>query len=138
MFGIYIHIPFCKKACTYCDFHFSTAIQSKQEVLTAILYEISSRKQELNGVVDSIYFGGGTPTAIDLSDLNLILSSIKSNYVIAENPEITIEINPEDLSKIGFIKLKEIGFNRLSIGVQSFQDNVLKWMNTNMVKWRQI
>ena len=129
MFGIYIHIPFCKKACTYCDFHFSTAIQSKQEVLTAILHEISSRKQELNGVVDSIYFGGGTPTAIDLSDLNRILSSIKNNYVIAENPEITIEINPEDLSKIGFIKLKEIGFNRLSIGVQSFQDNVLKWMN---------
>ncbi|MAP01724.1 MAG: coproporphyrinogen III oxidase [Flavobacteriales bacterium] len=129
LFGIYIHIPFCKKACTYCDFHFSTAIQSKQEVLTAILHEISSRKQELNGVVDSIYFGGGTPTAIDLSDLNRILSSIKKNYVIAENPEITIEINPEDLSKIGFIKLKEIGFNRLSIGVQSFQDNVLKWMN---------
>ena len=83
MFGIYIHIPFCKKACTYCDFHFSTAIQSKQEVLTAILHEISSRKQELNGVVDSIYFGGGTPTAIDLSSWNSLwtVEKIKSsNY----------------------------------------------------------
>ncbi len=129
LFGIYIHIPFCKKACTYCDFHFSTAIQSKKPVLRAINSELILRKDEYFGVVDSIYFGGGTPTAIEISELASILETIRENYNFAPNPEITIEINPEDLSEDGFLELKKIGFNRLSVGIQSFQDHILKWMN---------
>ncbi|MEO2056436.1 MAG: radical SAM family heme chaperone HemW [Flavobacteriaceae bacterium] len=127
--GIYIHIPFCNKACYYCDFHFSTSLKNKDLFITSILNEIKLRKEELTGEsVNTIYFGGGTPTILEIKEINRILNAVYSNFNIVVNPEITIEANPEDLTKD---KIKELSknFNRISIGVQSFFNEDLKLMN---------
>ncbi len=137
MSGIYIHIPFCKQACHYCDFHFSTSMKKKEEMVLAIAKEIQMRKNELldsvqNGkdeVVETIYFGGGTPSGLQIADLRLLLDSVYKNYQVIENPEITLEANPDDLSEEYLIALSEIGINRLSIGVQSFFEDDLQMMN---------
>ncbi|MBT3559664.1 MAG: radical SAM family heme chaperone HemW [Flavobacteriaceae bacterium] len=129
MAGIYIHIPFCNKACYYCDFHFSTSLKNKDLFITSILNEIKLRKEELTGEsVNTIYFGGGTPTILEIKEINRILNAVYSNFNIVVNPEITIEANPEDLTKD---KIKELSknFNRISIGVQSFFNEDLKLMN---------
>jgi len=137
MSGIYIHIPFCKQACHYCDFHFSTSMKKKDEMVLALAKEIQMRKTELldsacsdkEEVVETIYFGGGTPSRLTIADLKLQLDSIYKNYKVVENPEITLEANPDDLSEEYLIELSKIGINRLSIGIQSFFEDDLQLMN---------
>ncbi|WP_073244029.1 radical SAM family heme chaperone HemW [Flavobacterium flevense] len=130
MSGIYIHIPFCKQACNYCDFHFSTSMKKKEEMVLALAKEIAMRKKEFaNQMVETIYFGGGTPSRLQISDLKLQMDSIYENYKVIQNPEITLEANPDDLSEEYLIELSKIGINRLSIGIQSFYEEDLKMMN---------
>ncbi|MFD0834339.1 radical SAM family heme chaperone HemW [Mariniflexile aquimaris] len=134
--GIYIHIPFCKKACYYCDFHFSTTLKKKNELVNALVKELVLRKDELkNQTVETIYFGGGTPSLLTMDELRLLISEVYKNYSVVENPEITLEANPDDLvsvraqSRTIFEDYLEIGINRLSIGIQSFFEADLKLMN---------
>lgn len=130
MAGIYIHIPFCKQACNYCDFHFSTSLKNKDELLKAIITEIGLRKDYLeNEAIESIYFGGGTPSLLDGSDLYQILNSIHHTHTVSREAEITLEANPDDLDRKKLKNLDKLGINRLSIGIQSFFDVDLKWMN---------
>ena len=129
MSGIYIHIPFCKQACHYCNFHFSTSLKSKDSIIKAIAEEITLKSKLNNEVIETIYFGGGTPSILDLNDFEKILNSIFKNYKIGTDPEITLEANPDDLSKEKLKNLKKQSINRLSIGVQSFVENELKLMN---------
>lgn len=158
-FGIYIHIPFCKQACHYCDFHFSTSLKKKGDLVNAICEELRLRKDELSGEVETIYLGGGTPSLLTSEELQQIFTAIQTNYSISENPEITLEANPDDLidvnpsvvaersrskvedsmhvslSAVEDLKptkleiLKRAGINRLSIGIQSFFEEDLKLMN---------
>ena len=131
MAGIYIHIPFCKKACFYCDFHFDVSLKHKDAVLSSLQKEIVSNANFFNrdDVMDSIYFGGGTPSVLSKNELSSILNALYNQYTIATNAEITFECNPDDLSLSYLADLKSLGVNRLSIGVQSFKDDHLKWMN---------
>ncbi len=130
MSGIYIHIPFCKQACNYCDFHFSTSMKKKEEMVIALAKEIEMRKSEFQGeVVETIYFGGGTPSRLQIPEIKLLIDSVYHNYNVAQNPEITLEANPDDLSEAYLIQLSKIGINRLSIGIQSFFEEDLKMMN---------
>jgi len=130
MSGIYIHIPFCKQACHYCDFHFSTSLKKKEEMVLALAKEIAMRKEEFkNEVVETIYFGGGTPSVLAIEDLRLLIDAVYANYNVVENPEITVEANPDDLSKNRIIELSNNRINRLSIGIQSFFEEDLKLMN---------
>jgi len=130
MSGIYIHIPFCRQACNYCDFHFSTSMKKKDEMVFALAKEIIMRKSEFRDqIVETIYFGGGTPSRLSIADLRLLMDSIYENYAVSENPEITLEANPDDLSEDYLIELSKIGINRLSIGIQSFFEDDLVMMN---------
>ena len=130
MSGIYIHIPFCKQACHYCDFHFSTSLKKKSELVSALQNELVLRKNELpNEPIKTIYFGGGTPSLLKLEELTAIFKTIYANFTIAENPEITLEANPDDLSEEKIYELANSKINRLSIGVQSFFEEDLKLMN---------
>jgi oxygen-independent coproporphyrinogen-3 oxidase len=130
MSGIYLHIPFCKQACHYCDFHFSTNLTRQQEVVDALISELSLRKDEFIGVnVESIYFGGGTPSLLTPQQLQSILDHIHKNFQLSSDPEITLEANPDDLDKQKIDDLSTLGINRLSIGVQSFFESDLRLMN---------
>lgn len=129
MSGIYIHIPFCKQACHYCDFHFSISLKKKSELIAAICKELVLRKDEIKGVIQTIYFGGGTPSLLSLEELEQILTVVMSHFSIAQNPEITLEANPDDLTKDVLFQLSKSPINRLSIGVQSFFEEDLKSMN---------
>ena len=130
MAGIYIHIPFCRQACHYCNFHFSTSLRYKNELLTALLKETELQKDYLaNEIVETVYFGGGTPSMLQISDLSLQIDKIKKTYNVLENAEVTLEANPDDITEEKLIGWKEIGINRLSIGVQSFFEEDLLWMN---------
>lgn len=130
MAGIYIHIPFCKQACFYCDFHFSTSLKKKDELVLALIIELELRKNELkNQTIETIYFGGGTPSLLTNEELESILNSVYKHYKVTENPEITLEANPDDLSNSRVIELSKSPINRLSIGVQSFFEDDLKSMN---------
>jgi oxygen-independent coproporphyrinogen-3 oxidase len=130
MAGIYIHIPFCKQACYYCDFHFSTNQEKKAEMVQAINAELSLQKDYLGREpVQTIYFGGGTPSLLNREELDAILNSIYTHFQVAEMAEITLEANPDDLSTAKFRALRESGVNRLSIGIQSFDDTVLQFLN---------
>ena len=131
MAGIYIHIPFCKQRCSYCDFHFSTSYQSyREKLIETICEELVFRKSELDGeVINSIYFGGGTPSLLQANELQLIQSTISANYLISSSPEITLEANPDDMSVSNLKDWRDNGINRLSVGIQSFRDNDLQWMN---------
>ncbi len=130
MSGIYIHIPFCKQACHYCDFHFSTSMKKKDEMVMALVKELIMRAGEFeNEIVETIYFGGGTPSVLDFSELKLLIDTVYQNYNVAKNPEITLEANPDDLSKDRILDLAENRINRLSIGIQSFFEDDLKLMN---------
>ncbi len=129
MSGIYIHIPFCKQACHYCDFHFSTSLKKKEELVNALCTELVLRKNELDGNVETIYFGGGTPSLLSSEELQQIFETIYKNYTVSENPEITLEANPDDLSKEQIHKFTNSQINRLSIGIQSFFEEDLKLMN---------
>ena len=133
--GIYIHIPFCKQACHYCNYHFSTSLKKKADMINAICEELHLRKNELEGTVKTIYFGGGTPSILSSEELQQIFDAIYANYTISENPEITLEANPDDIlsvraqSRTIFEDFKTLGINRLSIGVQSFFEEDLILMN---------
>ena len=130
MAGIYIHIPFCKQACHYCDFHFSTSLKRKDELVNALTKELELRKDEFNNTtVETIYFGGGTPSLLSNDELQFIIDAVYKNYKVSENPEITLEANPDDLSKDRIIELSKSRINRLSIGIQSFFEDDLKLMN---------
>jgi oxygen-independent coproporphyrinogen-3 oxidase len=129
--GIYIHIPFCKKACFYCDFHFSVSFKIKEKIITAICQELIIRKDffDPKETISSIYFGGGTPSVLSIKEIDEILGAVYSYYNVEKNAEITFECNPDDLTQDYLRELKFVGINRLSIGVQSFNDEYLKWMN---------
>ena len=127
--GLYIHIPFCKQACHYCDFHFSTSLKKKGELVNALCKELVLRKNELAGKVETIYFGGGTPSLLTSEELQQIFQTIYENYNVSQNPEITLEANPDDLSNSEVQKFKNSQINRLSIGIQSFFAEDLKLMN---------
>jgi len=130
MAGIYIHIPFCKQACHYCDFHFSTSLKYKHELLQSLIKEIQLQKTYLNGeTIETIYFGGGTPSLLGAEEINKIIGAMANNHLIAADAEITLEANPDDLSKEKLHSLLNTAINRLSIGVQSFFDEDLVWMN---------
>ncbi|TRX23984.1 radical SAM family heme chaperone HemW [Flavobacterium franklandianum] len=130
MSGIYIHIPFCKQACHYCDFHFSTSMKKKDEMVLALAKEIQMRKSEFKDeVVETIYFGGGTPSVLTTEEIQFLISEVYKNYKVAGNPEITLEANPDDLSKDKIIELSKSPINRLSIGIQSFFEEDLTMMN---------
>jgi len=126
--GIYIHIPFCKQACFYCDFHFSTSLKHKQSLIKAILKEIKLRADDWkNNTFETIYFGGGTPSILETKEIKKILYTIKQYYKTSKNAEVTLEGNPDDLNYKKLLELKEIGINRLSIGIQSFfNDDLIK------------
>lgn len=130
MSGIYLHIPFCKKACHYCNFHFSTSLRLKVDLVKALCSEIEKRRDYLgSNVLSSIYFGGGTPSILEKDDLQLIFNTISKYFSSSDDIEITLEANPDDLTKPKVEVLKALGVNRLSIGVQSFFDSDLQWMN---------
>lgn len=130
MSGIYIHIPFCKQACHYCNFHFSTNMKKKEEMIGALIRELELRKGEFaEDEVYTIYFGGGTPSVLNASEIEQLLDAVNQNYRVAANPEITLEANPDDLSEYTIKELSSTAINRLSIGVQSFFEEDLKLMN---------
>ncbi|AUC74371.1 radical SAM family heme chaperone HemW [Olleya sp. Bg11-27] len=146
MSGIYIHIPFCKQACHYCDFHFSTSMKKKDQLIFALAKELELRKDEFKDItVETIYFGGGTPSVLSADELQYLIDSVYLNYKVIDSPEITLEANPDDLIidndvtlsavevqslyQSKFEALKSTGINRLSIGVQSFHEKDLKLMN---------
>lgn len=130
MAGIYFHIPFCKKACHYCDFHFSTTTKNKQAIVDAMLIELEQRKNYLpNQDISTIYFGGGTPSLLSSDQLIQLLKKVSELFDVDLSAEITLEANPDDLTEEKLKELKSIGINRLSIGIQSFYDRDLQWMN---------
>jgi len=129
MAGLYIHIPFCKQACYYCDFHFSTSQDLKDGLVSALCVEMELQKKYLKGEsLDTIYFGGGTPSLLSKRHLQNLFDAIHKNFK-TNTPEVTLEANPDDLSKENLAMLKEVGINRLSIGIQSFDDAILKFLN---------
>ncbi len=130
MSGIYIHIPFCKQACHYCDFHFSTSMKKKDEMVLALANELLLRSNEFqNETIETIYFGGGTPSVLTVEEIRFLIDEVYKNYNVVENPEITLEANPDDLSKDRILELSKSPINRLSIGIQSFFEDNLKLMN---------
>ena len=148
MSGIYIHIPFCKQACHYCDFHFSTSLKKRDELVLALAKELEMRKDEFqNTTVETIYFGGGTPSLLSIKELDFLIKQVYAHYKVSKAPEITLEANPDDLivaskeisniavsavkvqQKSIFELYRDIGINRLSIGIQSFFEADLKLMN---------
>ncbi len=129
MSGIYIHVPFCKQACYYCDFHFSTNLSSKQAMVAAICKELVLRKSYLQDKIDTIYFGGGTPSMLSRQEIENILSCIQQNFSLNPSAEITLEANPDDLSSSKLEELHQVGINRLSIGIQSFHQAHLQYLH---------
>jgi oxygen-independent coproporphyrinogen-3 oxidase len=130
MAGIYIHIPFCKQACHYCDFHFSTSLTYKDELIQALLKEMKLQKSFLNGeTIETIYFGGGTPSLLASEEVNLLIDTIASLHTVSSDAEITLEANPDDLDKPKLQALRQTAVNRFSVGIQSFFDDDLAWMN---------
>ena len=129
MSGIYIHIPFCKKACTYCDFHFSTSLKYVDEMVDAICLEITKKKDRITDQVGTIYFGGGTPSVLPAKHFEKIFNTITKNFSVSSDAEITIEANPDDLTASKIMELRKLPVNRFSIGIQSFFEEDLLWMN---------
>ena len=130
MAGIYIHIPFCRRKCYYCDFYKTVNTSLKPKFIGALKTEIVQRKSYLeNEPVETIYFGGGTPSVLSNNEIAEILKTLHDNFVIAHTLEITFEVNPDDLSKEYLHEIYQSGINRLSIGIQSFNDDILKKMN---------
>ena len=130
MAGIYLHIPFCKQACHYCDFHFSTNTSVQPALVASMVEEIKMQRHYLDGeTVSTIYFGGGTPSLLTEEQISLLLQTIRENFGLQSGAEVTLEANPDDLTSVKLSELKNAGINRLSIGIQSFQDDVLKFLN---------
>lgn len=130
MAGIYLHIPFCKQACHYCNFHFSTSLRAKPDLLAALQTELTLRAPELAGqTVASIYFGGGTPSLLSEAELAELFRTIEAHYTLAPDPEITLEANPDDITAAALAGWRNLPINRLSIGIQSFSETDLSFMN---------
>ena len=129
MAGIYVHIPFCKQSCSYCDFHFSTSLKHKDDLVNGIITEVTNRKKLLSDKIKTIYFGGGTPSLLSSDDLKRIVDAVYKNYSVASNIEFTLECNPDDLTEKKLKELEGSGVNRLSIGVQSFNNGELQFFN---------
>jgi oxygen-independent coproporphyrinogen-3 oxidase len=131
MAGIYLHIPFCRQACHYCNFHFSTSLQGMNDFVPALLKEMERRSDYLGGAaVETVYFGGGTPSLLDPAELHGVLDRLKRSFVLEPDSEITLEANPDDMTERQKLKAwRSAGINRLSIGIQSFHDADLRWMN---------
>ena len=151
MAGIYIHIPFCKQACNYCNFHFSTSLKLKNDLIVALVKEIQltphipfpvedsnlgitfysplKNSEEGKEVIDTLYFGGGTPSILDITDLQLIFNALQEKFIFKDTTEITLEANPDDITPEKLLQWKKAGINRLSVGIQSFVENELVWMN---------
>ena len=137
MSGVYIHIPFCKQACHYCNFHFSTSLRYKDELIKSLVKEITITPYFLQAAgnaesikqIDTIYFGGGTPSMLNADELELIFDTLQKKFLISPNAEITLEANPDDINVKKLNDWKRIGVNRLSVGVQSFNEDELRWMN---------
>ena len=129
MAGIYLHIPFCKKACHYCNFHFSTQTDTIQAFVDALIQEIELQKSYINEPIETIYFGGGTPSLLNEPQLKAILAAIYAHFNVEATIECTLEANPDDIDSIKLTAWKQAGINRLSIGIQSFQASALNWMN---------
>ncbi len=129
MAGIYIHIPFCKKACHYCNFHFSTNHTKMAEMIDAIIQEASLHKHYLTEKIETIYFGGGTPSLCKPSDIEKIIQHLQQLFTVVDGAEITLETNPDDITEENLIGWKQAGINRLSMGTQSFANEDLEWMN---------
>ncbi len=147
--GIYLHIPFCKQACFYCNFHFSTTLKQKEELVDALLQEITFQSPDPGGsvrdgtatlpeeaggylgnkAIETIYFGGGTPSLLTVAELRLITDKLRQRFKIDRNAEITLEANPDDITEEKLQGWKQAGINRLSIGIQSFLEEELQWMN---------
>ena len=130
MAGIYIHIPFCRQACSYCNFHFSVSLKNKEALINALVKEIEIQTDFIEDEhIETIYIGGGTPSLLSKHELEIIFEALKSKFTIIENAEITLEANPDDVNPITLKSWKNIGVNRLSVGLQSFKEEELKWMN---------
>jgi oxygen-independent coproporphyrinogen-3 oxidase len=129
MAGIYLHIPFCKKACHYCNFHFSTQTTHIQAFVDAMIQEIELQKNYLNEPIETIYFGGGTPSLLNEVQLKAMMEAIYAHFNVATTIECTLEANPDDIDLVKLVAWKQLGINRLSIGIQSFQATALNWMN---------
>ncbi len=139
MAGIYIHIPFCKQACTYCNFHFSTSLKLREEMVEAIVKEmkpLTSKGEKVEDFsivakesIETIYFGGGTPSILLEDELQLIFDALYERFEFADEIEITLEANPDDITDVKLLCWKKMGINRLSVGIQSFNEDELKWMN---------
>ncbi|MBY0435683.1 MAG: radical SAM family heme chaperone HemW, partial [Cyclobacteriaceae bacterium] len=130
MAGLYLHIPFCKQACHYCDFHFSTDQRYRLELCQAMATELALQKEYLRGVeLQSIYLGGGTPSLLSANELNILFSAIHHHFSVSSSAEITLEANPDDLTPEKIQDYASIGINRLSIGIQSFNDTLLTFLN---------
>jgi oxygen-independent coproporphyrinogen-3 oxidase len=140
--GIYIHIPFCKQACNYCNFHFSTSLKLKDEMIAALVKEIEITAVPIAQTIDivpsialekekieTLYFGGGTPSIINLEDLELLLNALQEKFIFSDDIEITLEANPDDITVAKLDLWKRAGINRLSVGIQSFIEEELVWMN---------
>lgn len=130
MAGIYFHIPFCKQACHYCDFHFSTNLAIRAEMLACMRHELRLQQNYLAGeTIETIYLGGGTPSMLNSEELSLLVNEVRNVFEVAKNAEVTLEANPDDLSIHHLKNLFQLGINRLSIGIQSFQNDVLHFLN---------
>ncbi|MBC7889403.1 MAG: radical SAM family heme chaperone HemW [Ferruginibacter sp.] len=134
MSGIYIHIPFCRQACHYCNFHFSTSLQLKDKLVAALVKEIQLTSTQYTiqagkEICETIYFGGGTPSILAIDDLSLIFDALRTKFFIAGDAEITLEANPDDITPGKLMSWKQAGINRLSVGIQSFLETELVWMN---------
>lgn len=130
MAGVYVHIPFCRRACHYCDFHFTTNLSNTSKLVNAIVREIELRKDYLgNEKVETVYFGGGTPSLLPTPDIEKIYNELSNTFSVNDSIEFTLEANPEDLTPEKLRELKSVGVNRLSLGTQSFIDSELRWMN---------
>jgi len=132
MYSLYLHIPFCRQACHYCDFHFSTTLKRKPLLVNALCKELELRKTEAITALQTVYLGGGTPSVLSFGELSALFSTLHQNYSIAPDAEITIEVNPDDFtshSELSLAQIKSLGINRLSVGVQSFFDEDLRLMN---------
>lgn len=130
MAGVYLHIPFCRQACTYCNFHFTTSLRYKDDMVRVLAKEMHQEKVYLNGEkINTIYFGGGTPSLLETEDLQFLISDLMKTYSVTSDAEITLEANPDDITADRLRSWKESGINRLSIGIQSFFEEELRWMN---------
>ena len=129
MAGIYIHIPFCKTRCVYCDFYKETDESKINDFVAALCAEATLRKNEISEPIKTIYFGGGTPSRLNKQHFENIFENLFSNYSVESDAEITLEANPDDLSEEYIQLLRELPFNRISIGIQSFDDDELKFLS---------